>query len=269
MLWFVFCKDDIVITAAGRIPRGGDCPIPLDPWNTVHRLPELDGEPCCCVEIATPVGQDRADSLCQVGLRASYDILPPDEYQMAGKAREILYWDQNTRFCGCCGMPMEKDSDISKRCTGCGKQVWPALATAIIVLIHRSVQVPEIPGKTREEILLVKAHTFRGRHYGLVAGFVETGESLEECLVREVQEEVGLTVKNVRYFGSQPWPYPSGLMVGYMAEWESGEIRLQKSELAAGGWFTADQLPVIPGKVSLARRLIDAWLAEHGFAQCE
>lgn len=255
MLWFVFCKDDIIITAAGEIPSGGNCPISLEPWHKVHRLPMLGAEECCCVSADVPLSESDAKvkDLQQVGLRASFDILPYAQYLMAGKAREILYWDATTKFCGVCGGPMEKDSDISKKCTCCGKQVWPALATAIIVRITRTTE-------QGEEILMVRAHNFRGNHYGLVAGFVETGENLEECLVREVEEEVGLRVKNIRYFGSQPWPYPSGLMVGFTAEFDGGEVKLQHSELAAGGWFRPDNLPVIPGKVSLARRLIDDWL---------
>lgn len=270
MLWFVFCKDDIIITAAGRIPCGGDCPVSLEPWNTVHRLPRLGHEECCCVAIDKPLA-DPSSSLRQMGLRASFDVLPLHEYLMAGKAREILYWDSTTKFCGVCGGPMEKDSDISKRCTCCGKQVWPALATAIIVRITRRISDEDgriilsressaVP--THEEVLMVRAHNFRGNHYGLVAGFVETGESLEECLVREVEEEVGIRVCNIRYFGSQPWPYPSGLMVGFTAEYAGGELNLQHSELAAGGWFRSDALPPIPGKMSLARKLIEAWLEE-------
>lgn len=257
MLWFVFCKDDIIITAAGRIPCGGNCPVSLEPWHKVHRLPILGSEECCCVSIDAPLTETLGETkgLRQIGLRASFDVLPLDEYLMAGKAREILYWDSTTRFCGTCGGPMEKDSDISKRCTCCGRQVWPALATAIIVRITRRVD-------DHEEVLMVRAHNFRGNHYGLVAGFVETGESLEECLVREVEEEVGIRVKNIRYFASQPWPYPSGLMVGFTAEYDGGEISLQRSELADGDWFRADALPPIPGKMSLARRLLDAWLAE-------
>lgn len=259
MLWFVFCKDDIIVTAAGRIPCGGDCPISLESWNTVHRLPNLGDEECRCVAIDRPLTACFAPdaSLRQIGLRASFDVLPIDEYLMAGKAREILYWDSTTKFCGVCGGPMKKDSDISKRCTYCGKQVWPALATAIIVRITRSV------GDGEEEVLMVRAHNFRGNHYGLVAGFVETGESLEECLVREVKEEVGISVANIRYFASQPWPYPSGLMVGFTAEYAGGKLTLQHSELADGGWFRRDSLPPIPGKMSLARKLIDAWLEEH------
>lgn len=258
MFWFVFCKDDIMITAAGRIPCGGSCPISLEPWNTIHRLPALDGEECCCVAIESPLPESEALrlGLQQVGLRASFDVLPAAEYQMAGKAREIIYWDKNTQFCGVCGGPMKKDSDISKKCTCCGKQVWPALAIAIIVRITRRAADGE------EEILLVRAHNFRGRHYGLVAGFVETGESLEECVAREVEEEVGLRVSNLRYFDSQPWPYPSGLMVGFTADYADGEVHLQRSELADGGWFRRDNLPTIPGKASIARRLIDDWLGE-------
>lgn len=253
MLWFIFCKDDIVLDADRRIPRADSCPLPLSPWHTIHRLPSLNGEDCCCVAVDHPVTDMQYQ---QVGLRASFDVLPAEEYKMAGKAREILYWDANTRYCGVCGSPMKKDSDISKKCSGCGKQVWPPIATAIIVLIRRRVE-------NREEILMVRAHNFRGNHYGLVAGFVETGESLEECLEREVFEEVGLRVNNIRYCGSQPWPYPAGLMVGYTADYAGGELRLQTSELADGGWYTRDNLPPLPGKVSLARQLIDIWLEKY------
>ena len=146
---------------------------------------------------------------------------------------------------------MKMHTDISKRCEECGKEVWPSLATAIIVLVHRG-----------DDVLLVHARNFRGNFFGLVAGFVETGESLEEAVHREVMEETGLTITNLRYFGSQPWPYPSGLMVGFHADYVSGEIKLQKEELAAGQWFGRDNLPEIPEKLSIARRIIDDWLSD-------
>ena len=107
---------------------------------------------------------------------------------------------------------------------------------------------------------MVRARNFRGTFYGLVAGFLEAGETLEECVHREVMEEVGLRIKNLKYFGSQPWPYPSGVMIGFTADYESGEIRLQDEELSAGAFFTKDNLPEIPRKLSLARKLIDDWL---------
>ena len=144
---------------------------------------------------------------------------------------------------------MQMHTTISKRCTQCGKEVWPQLATAVIVLIHRG-----------DEVLLVHAKNFKTDFYGLVAGFVETGETLEEAVHREVMEETGIKIKNVTYFSSQPWPYPSGLMVGFNADYVSGELRLQRSELSKGGWFSKNNLPTIPEKLSIARMLIDAWL---------
>ena len=140
-------------------------------------------------------------------------------------------------------------TDISKKCTECGKEWWPSAATAIIVRIQRN-----------DSILLVRARNFRGNHYGLVAGFLETGESLEQCVKREVQEEVGIKITNIKYFGSQPWPYPFGLMVGFTADYDGGELNLQKEELCEGGWFTRNNMPEIPDKASIARLLIDDWL---------
>ena len=123
---------------------------------------------------------------------------------------------------------------------------------AIIVLVNRG-----------DDLLLVHANNFKYEFYGLVAGFVETGETLEEAVIREVKEETGLKIKNIRYYSSQPWPYPSGLMVGFYAEYESGEITLQRSELRNGGWFNKNSLPRIPEKLSIARQLIDNWLKQH------
>ena len=185
-------------------------------------------------------------------MRQSYFKLSEEDYLKAGKCQELLYWEQNNRFCGVCGAPMRMDTDISKKCTHCGKEIWPQLAIAVIVLIRKG-----------NEVLLVHAKNFRGDHYGLVAGFVETGETLEDAVYREVREEVGLHITNLRYFGSQPWPYPCGLMVGFTADYDSGKIHLQRSELTKGAWFDRDHLPEIPQKMSIARQLIDAWLEEN------
>lgn len=206
-----------------------------------------DGTPVSTLYIDTPVTNDARYQMC--GLRASFYRLSEALYLKAGKCHELLYWDRNTQYCGVCGASMEMKTDISKRCTNCGKEVWPQLATAIIVLIHRG-----------EEVLLVHARNFKGDFYGLIAGFVETGENLEEAVRREVMEETGLTIKNIRYFGSQPWPYPCGLMVGFNADYESGAVRLQREELNKGAWFTKDHLPTIPEKLSIARMILDDWL---------
>lgn len=232
------------------IPLAEECPIALKQWQKLHRItPMADGTPVMTVMLDAPVTNDERYEMC--GLRQSYYKLPQSLYLKAGKCQEILYWDANTQFCGVCGAPMRLHTDISKRCTNCGKEVWPQLATAIIVLIH----------KGKDEVLLVHAKNFRGDFYGCVAGFVETGETLEECVRREVMEETGLTVKNLRYFGSQPWPYPCGLMVGFHADYDEGTIHLQRSELSKGAWFNRENLPTIPEKLSIARRLIDDWLA--------
>lgn len=246
-LYFIFCKDELLLTDRNEVPTGNEPPITLEPWQKLHRLPCLNDMPCFTARIDAPVV---VEGLKMMGLRATFDVLPKSVYQMAGKAHEILYWNSNTKFCGVCGAPMKLHTDISKRCTNCGKEVWPTPATAIIVAITRN---------NNQEILLVQSKNFRSDYMGLVAGFLETGETLEECVRREVMEETHLRIKNLKYFSSQPWPYPCGLMVGFTAEYDSGELHLQTSELRKGGWFRHDQLPEIPGKVSLARQLIDHW----------
>lgn len=243
MRYFVFCQSDIVLekTPDGyRIPT--EMPVEPKPWTTVMNV---DGEKA--YRIDQPLMDHPRYEMC--GLRQSYYKLTAEEYGKAGKCHELLYWDQNTKFCGVCGGPMKFHTDISKRCEHCGKEVWPQLATAVIVLVRKG-----------NEVLLVHANNFRTDFYGLVAGFVETGETLEEAVHREVMEETGLHIKNLRYFGSQPWPYPCGLMVGFTADYDSGKIHLQRSELSKGSWFDKDHLPHIPEKLSIARKLIDAWL---------
>ena len=254
-LWFIFCQDDLLLqkTEEGKftVPKGEEPPVVLKAWNYVHNItPMEDGTLVKTVRVDNPITSLEGYEMCP--LRQSYYKLSRELYLKAGKCHEILYWDQNTKFCGVCGAPMKMETDISKRCTGCGKEIWPQLATAVIVLIH----------KGEDEVLLVRAKNFRSKHYGLVAGFVETGETLEEAVCREVSEEVGLKIKNVRYFGSQPWPYPCGLMVGFNADYVSGEIKIQEEELLKGAWFRKDNLPEIPEKLSIARMLIDNWLKE-------
>ena len=201
-----------------------------------------------------------ADVACEaMTLRQSFHHLPHPFYLVAGKCSELIYWDRHSRFCSICGAPMQWHTDISKRCPQCGNEIWPQLATAIIVLIRRKSPDGD---PSKESVLLVHANNFRSNYYGLVAGFVETGETLEEAVRREVMEEVGLRIDNIRYFASQPWPYPCGLMVGFTADYVSGDIRLQRSELGDGGWYTRATLPAIPDKLSIARRLIDYWV-EH------
>lgn len=182
-------------------------------------------------------------------MRKSYSALKKDTYYKAGKASELVNFDLAFRFCPSCGGKLEFSTDISKKCANCQKEYWPHVSPAVIVLIYRG----------KDEILLSKGYGFRGTFYGLTAGFLETGESLEECIRREVKEETNLKIKNIKYFASQPWPYPSQEMIGFFAEYDSGEIKIQEEELSDCQWFKRGQLPKIPEKVSMARMLIDYW----------
>lgn len=253
--YFVFCQTDILITEGGEIPCGEFPPIPLQPWHTVTTI-EYGGDECAAIRLQSPV--IGVSGLKMIPLRQTWGLLSDEDYQLAGKCAELLYWDQNSQYCGVCGGPMKFVSPISKHCTMCGKELWPSLATAIIVRVTRA-----------DEVLLVHARNFRGNHYGLVAGFVETGETLEQCVAREVREETGIEIGNIRYFGSQPWPYPCGLMIGFTADYVSGDLSLQRCELTDGGWFRRDHLPEIPNGSSLARILIDDWRGEYGFGADE
>ena len=256
--YFIFCKEDLLLqrTADGgyTIPQQEEPPVEAKPWTHIMNITPLDGIEVKTFSIDSPVTDDPRYEMCP--LRQSYYRLPRPLYLKAGKCQELLYWDHNTKYCGVCGAPMRMDTDISKKCTECGKEIWPQLATAVIVLIHRG-----------DEVLLVRAKNFKRDFFGLVAGFVETGETLEEAVAREALEETGVTITNIRYFGSQPWPYPCGLMVGFHADYVSGEIHLQRSEIAKGGWFRRDALPDIPEPLSIARMLLDDWLKSTAIPQ--
>ena len=249
---FVFCQDQVLLrktTDPGlcEIPACSALPPPAVPASALHNVTLPDGSTVQTFDLSAPLPED--GTWIMKGLRASFACLSLSDYKAAGKAFQILYWDRHTRFCPVCGTPPEQQTPIMKRCPHCGYELYPPISTAIIVLIRRG-----------EEVLLVHARNFRGTFYGLVAGFLEPGETLEQCVRREVMEETGIRIRNITYFDSQPWPYPSGLMVGFTADYESGHIKLQDNELSAGAFYHKDRLPELPQKLSIARRLIDWWL---------
>lgn len=188
-----------------------------------------------------------------VELRASWLRLGDARWQMAAKAQELQNFKNTNRFCSVCGGKMADASEISLKCECCGREIWPALSPAIVVLITRN---------DGEEALLVHAANFKRKEmYALVAGFVETGENLEQCVAREIKEETSLEVTDIQYVGSQSWPFPSQMMIGFTAKYKSGEKRAADGELTALGWFTRDNLPQLPTLPSLSRRIIDLWIA--------
>ncbi|MBD5265009.1 MAG: NAD(+) diphosphatase [Bacteroides sp.] len=195
----------------------------------------------------------------RVGLRESWGLLPEADYRAAAKGAELLNWSSSTRFCSVCGAPMVRATEISKRCSNpeCGREVFPSLWPAIVVLV-----IKESPDgdHTKDEALLVHARNLRRpKVQTLVAGFVETGESLEECVAREVKEETSLEITDIRYEGSQSWPFPHQLMFGFTAKYRGGEIRFADGEISFGGFFRRDSLPELPTMPSLSRRIIDRW----------
>ena len=247
--WLIFFNDQLLLQKKGEtytIPYSINPPVPVKNVLEVNLLEDM---PACAASVDTPL-EETAEYL-PMGLRASYDYLDPVLHKIAGKAYELIYWDQHSRFCPSCGTKTVMQTTISKQCPNCKYEIYPVVSPAILVLIRKG-----------DAILLVHARNFRGSFYGLVAGFLETGETLEECVRREVMEETGLEINNITYFGNQPWPYPSNLMVGFIADYVSGTIRLQDEELSEGAFFTKDNLPELPRKLSLARKMIDWWLEQ-------
>ena len=186
------------------------------------------------------------------GLRSLYGQLREEEFGVAGRAVQIATFAVTHRFCGSCGQPTTRDAlERCVRCASCDLVFYPRVSPAIIVLVRRG-----------QEALLASSARFATGFYSTLAGFVEPGESLEQTLAREVFEEVGIQVENVRYFGSQPWPFPHSLMVGFFADYAGGEIMVDGEEILDARWFAAHALPEVPPKLSIARKLIDAWLAD-------
>jgi NAD+ diphosphatase len=207
--------------------------------------------------VASEVGHDAQppDGMDFYGLRQLYGRLPEDQFSLAGRAVQIVDWDRTHQFCGCCATQMERQQhERAKKCPACGLTAYPRLSPAIIVAVVRRFE-------DGPRLLLARAHRHPSGMFSVLAGFVEPGESLETAVRREVKEEVGMDVTNVRYFGSQPWPFPNSLMLAFTAEYSGGDMQLEPEEIAEAGWYTPDNLPLIPPPISIARSLID-WYVE-------
>lgn len=175
--------------------------------------------------------------------------VPESDMAVAAYAVRILDFDRSTAFCGRCGATTRPlTTERARACTACNRIVYPRISPAIIVLIKRG-----------EEILLARSPRFTPGLFSVIAGFNEPGENLEQTVHREVAEEVGITVRNIRYFGSEPWPFPDSLMIGFVAEHAGGEIRVDNQEIEAAGWFSRETLPSVPTGASISRALIEAW----------
>ena len=251
--WFIFSKDNLLVRL-----KGESFEIPFIKSSeelelktvTAQYLGLFDGKDCYCTELelteTVPENYDFKD------LRYLFDFLDVDMYFLAGKAKQIVDWDRTHRFCGQCGSKTNQmEDERAKICPECGFMSYPRISPAIIVGVIRD-------GK----LLMAHSTHYKNSFYSIIAGFLEAGETLEDCVQRELMEEVGIKVKNIRYFGNQPWPFPNTLMVGFLADYDSGEINVDGIEIDDAGWYSSDEIPLIPSKISIARRIID-WFKEN------
>lgn len=248
-LWFVFQGNQLLVR---RSEGRADVPavrhpedIGLAPMRHQY-LGLLGGHHCFSAEcdngVAPPAG------MVWAGLRSLFGLMDDRHFAVAGRAVQIVDWDRSHQYCGRCGTPtVIKVGERARLCPACAQVHYPRLAPAVMALVRRG-----------PELLLARSPHFAPGMYSALAGFVEPGESLEHCLQREVKEEVSVEVSNLRYFGSQSWPFPHSLMIAFTCDYVSGDIQPQPGEIEAADWFTLERLPVLPNPISISRRLIDA-----------
>ncbi len=219
-------------------------------WVTPDRKPlhfaSLNGRPVCALSV--PAAQPLPPGLAAEPFNAFQERIPANIMTMAGIAKHLLHWQQVGRFCSRCGGQLAQLPDSwGKRCAACSTEQYPPIHPCAIVLIRH-----------KDQLLLIRKPEWPRGRYSLVAGFLDVGESLEECAIREAREETGVTIKNVQYVASQAWPFPSQLMVGFVAEYASGDIQIDGVEIDDARWFTLGHLPDLPARRSIARFLIDS-----------
>jgi len=249
-LWFVFHRRRLLLVD-GKIPSSSVQELGLPCGRTLYvgrlglvhvHAAELDAEPM-------------GPLMAVHELRSVFGRIPDEHQALAGRAVQLLEWDRTHQFCGACATPTQRSTESRSRvCPKCGLAQFPRVSPAIIVAVERG-----------DEILLARAPHFPPGIHSVLAGFVEPGESVEDAVHREVLEEVGVHLRNVRYFGSQPWPFPHSLMLGFQAHWHDGEVRPFPPEIESGAFYRHDQQPMrFPGRVSISQWLIADFLKRHG-----
>mgnify|MGYP001426021321 CR=1 FL=1 len=251
--WFIFKSGNLLINPKSslKIPFQND----LDEINIVplmkHYIGTLLDSPCYVVEVDPETEQQEGMEF--LDLRETYDILDEDIYLLAGRAVQIMNWDKNHRFCGKCGTETRTlENENAKVCPECGFTSFTRISPAIITAIIKD-----------EKILMAKHSYGLKNRYALIAGFLEAGETLEEAVKREVMEEVGLEVKDIQYFGSQPWPFPNSLMIGFTVKYAGGNIKVDGNEIVDAKWFDASEVSRFPSKISIASELVDWFLDKY------
>ena len=222
------------------------------PGTREQYLGTLEGTHCYSVEL--PEDAQAPEGMKFADLRQAYTEMSEKCFALVNKAVQIMEWDRTNQYCSRCGAKTaQKHGERGKECPDCGELFYPRISPAVIVLIRKG-----------HEVLMARSPNFMPGLYGLIAGFVEPGESAEAAVIREIREEVGIEVRNITYFGTQAWPFPNSLMIGFTAEYDSGDIQPDGFEIEDAKWFSVENLPVLPGKISIARKLIDSFLKEEG-----
>jgi NAD+ diphosphatase len=245
--WLLRCENQLITITDAAPEKIFPCGEASDfgrPKN-ILLVGEWQGLPCYAADV-DKIPENIPGEL--VPLRPLFSLAGAEAFALAGRATLLLDWQQNHRYCGRCGtLTAAKTDEFAMLCPACGLLAYPRISPAVMVLIHRG-----------DELLLARSPRFKPGVFSALAGFVEAGETLEQCAVREVREEVGVEITNLRYFRSQPWPFPDSLMVAFFADYAGGTITPDPSEIEAAGWFLRTALPPLPDPVSIARQLIDA-----------
>jgi len=250
-LWFALQRDLLVVFEDDEgimVPQAASIESLGIPAANEHYLGQYLEQDCFAVEVP-------ADAILPPDYQTAhlYQLLDGEDdtlFQLAGRAKQIVEWDKNHRFCSRCGSETESHrEDRAKHCQNCEYMAYPRLAPSVIVLVTRG-----------DDLLLARSPHFPPRMFSTLAGFVEVGETIEECVEREIFEEVGLRVKNARYQSSQPWPFPHSLMIGFHAEYDSGDIVVDGKEIVDARWWSVNELPQMPPVGSISRRLIDTYV---------
>ena len=252
--WFVFRNSQVLVrrSTTDRIQPYLVGPIEFEPLLVdIQYLGTYGATGCYAAWL--PAEAPLPAGLEWVGLRELFGVVDEEVLWIAGRANQLVHWAANHRFCGHCGNPTrDKEDERARMCDACRLISYPRISPAIIVAVVRD-----------KRLLLARSTRFTSSFHSVLAGFVETGETLEQAVRREVSEEVGIDVCNIRYFGSQPWPFPDSLMVAFTAEYAGGDITLDDNEIVTADWYSAANLPRGPGKISIARRLIDWFVETH------
>ena len=247
--WFLFQNDKLLVDTGGDILSLPDIDTVSEITPAVVSqvfLGTVNGRSCMAAEL--PGQTLPGGTLKFQNLRRLFGLLSEELIEVAGYALQLVNWDKESQYCGKCAHPMKNTKEErAKGCDRCGMIVYPRINPCIIVAVVK-----------KDKILLARSSRFPNtKLYSVIAGYVEAGETLEACVKREVKEEVNIRVKNLKYFGSQPWPFSSSLMVGFTAEYAGGTVKTDQTEIVDAGWYAVDELPLVPGWGSIAGQLID------------